>query len=356
LARNNFRRVNIISHEIETAAYNRLPAWHGLGTVVPNAMTAAEALKIAGIDWLVEGQDAYIKNESILEVGEAKQVITDWQKIPNCMANVRMSDHKVLGVVTDRYKICQNQAAFSFIDHIIGKEGNAHYESAGSLFGGKQVWLLAKMDGVKILGDQVDPYIVFRNSHDGSSGITVALTPVRVVCNNTLTMALDGAKRVWSTTHTGDLDQKMEEARETLRHVQQYMVEMPKVATAMYEANIYKDEIPRILKEMFPDPLPAKGEEAPGKIAIANVEKARQDVFNIYQTVDDIAKFNGTAWGLWNSITDYAQHVKPIGDLDNLRDSDKRSLSSRENLFTRTVNGDPLVMNAQRILMRMVKK
>ena len=342
----------IISSEVETAAYNRLPAWHGLGTVVPNAMTAAEALKIAGIDWLVEGRTAYFQKQP----DPAQIASASYQEVPHCMINVRMSDQKVLGVVTDRYKICQNHAAFSFIDHIIGKEGNAHYESAGALFGGKQVWMLAKMDGVSILGDQVDPYIVFRNSHDGSTGITVALTPVRVVCNNTLTMALDGAKRVWSTTHTGDLDQKMEEARETLRHVKQYMEEMPKAATAMYELNVYKDEIPKILKEIFPDPLPAKGEDAPGKIAVAHVEKARQDVFNIYETVDDIAKFNGTAWGFYNAITDYAQHVRPVGDLENLRDSEKRSISARESLFVRTVNGDPIVMNTQKILMRLVRK
>jgi phage/plasmid-like protein (TIGR03299 family) len=350
-------RQSIMSHEIETAAYNRLPAWHGLGTVVPNAMTANEALKLAGIDWLVEGRSVFQEiDESIsnhITMSFEKKV--RYETVPNCKINVRTSDNKVLGVVTDRYKICQNQAAFSFIDHVIGKEGNAHYESAGALFGGRQVWLLAKMDGVQILGDQVDPYIVFQNSHDGSSGITVALTPVRVVCNNTLTMALHDAKRVWSTTHTGDLDAKMEEARETLRHVKEYMAEMPKVATQMYETNLYKDEVPNILKELFPDPLPAKGEDKPGKIAMAHVIKARQDVFNIYNTVEDIAKFNGTCWGLYQAITDYAQHVKPVGDLENLKDFEKKSINTRENLFTRVVGGDPMVMQAQKILMKLAR-
>jgi hypothetical protein len=72
--------------------------------------------------------------------------------------------------------------------------------------------------------------------------------------------------------------------------------------------------------------------------------------------VDDIAKFNGTAWGFYNAITDYAQHVRPVGDLENLRDAEKRTQSAKENLFSRTVNGDPLVMQAQKILMKLVRK
>ena len=324
---------------VETMAYVRLEPWHGLGTKVDHAMTASEALQLAGIDWMVRSFPCYFEEEDGL-----------FSQVPNAVANVRETDKKVLGVVTDRYKICQNVEAFDFLDHVIGKEGGAHYETAGALFGGKQVWLLAKMDGVSVLGDQIDPYIVFKNSHDGSTGIQVAITPVRVVCNNTLTMAIEGAKRLWSTTHTGNLDGKLEEARETLRKIKDYMEKYPEVAKAMYSQNLYKDEVPKILEKLFPMPEPING-EPPVKIAIAHVEKARQDVFNIYQGTPDIAKFNGTAWGLYNAISDWSMHVKPLGDLENLRETEKLTRSSRENMFNTTINGHPLLAQAQKILM-----
>ena len=109
-------------------------------------------------------------------------------------ANVRDSDRKILGVVTDRYKVIQNQEAFAFTDALLGE--GVRYETAGSLQEGRRVWLLARLPREYIIaGERISPYMVFSNTHDGSGAVKTALTPIRVVCNNTLNLALRTAKR-----------------------------------------------------------------------------------------------------------------------------------------------------------------
>ena len=110
---------------------------------------------------------------------------------------MRSTDHAPLGIVSDRYKVVQNEDAFQFTDDLLGE--GVTYETAGALQGGRKVWLLARMpQRYVIAGDEITPYMVFMNSHDGSSGVKVAMTPIRVVCQNTLNLALDSAKRIWA--------------------------------------------------------------------------------------------------------------------------------------------------------------
>ena len=155
---------------IETMFYVRETPWHGLGTRVITAPTSKDALGLAGLDWQVVQEPIYTETEELIE---------------GYKANVRDSDRRVLGVVTDRYKVIQNEDAFAFTDALLGE--GVRYETAGSLQGGKKVWLLAHMPHEYIIsGERISPYLVFSNTHDGSGAIKVALTPIRVVCNNTL--------------------------------------------------------------------------------------------------------------------------------------------------------------------------
>ena len=127
-----------------------------------------------------------------------------------------------MGVVTDRYKVIQNSEAFAFTDELLGS--GVRYETAGSLADGKKVWLLARLPREYIIGgERISPYLVFSNTHDGSGAVRVAVTPVRVVCNNTLNLALDTAKRSWSMIHTGDIKGKIQEAKDTLFMAESYM-------------------------------------------------------------------------------------------------------------------------------------
>ena len=185
---------------VETMFYTREKPWHGLGTKVEEAPCSADALYMAGLDWQVIQEPIYTEFNEPIE---------------GYKANVRDSDRKVLGVVTDRYKIIQNHEAFAFTDSLLGS--GVRYETAGSLQEGKRVWLLARLPREYIIaGERISPYLVFSNTHDGSGSVKVALTPVRVVCNNTLNLALNTASRSWSMMHTGNIKDKIQEAKDTL--------------------------------------------------------------------------------------------------------------------------------------------
>ena len=163
-----------MAHMIETMFSVREKPWHGLGTIVMEAPASAEALKLAGLDWEVVQEPVYTDNRELIK---------------GYKANVRSSDRRVLGVVSDRYKVVQNTDAFSFTDELLGK--GVKYETAGSLQEGKKVWLLARLPKEYVIaGERISPYLVFSNTHDGSGSVKVAVTPVRVVCNNTLNLAL----------------------------------------------------------------------------------------------------------------------------------------------------------------------
>ena len=224
-----------MAHNVESMMYVREKPWHSLGTRVETAPTSGEALRLAGLDWDVVSRPIF--TEAGIE-------------IPGWKANVRSKDDTTLGVVTDKYRICQNTDAFSFTDNLIG--GDVHYETAGSLRNGRTIWLLAKLPQTKVAGDEVDPYLCFTNSHDGTGAIRACVTPIRVVCNNTLNLAFSGAARQWKARHVGDLNAKIEEAREVLAFSEEYMYNLDKKADDLANAMITRDQLNEILDEMYP--------------------------------------------------------------------------------------------------------
>lgn len=192
---------------VESMFYVRKAPWHGLGTRVEEAPSSEEALALAGLDWNV------IQKPIMTE---------DSLPIPGFKANIRDFDNQVLGVVTDRYKVVQNQEAFAFTDELLGE--GVTYETAGSLQNGRRTWILAKLPQRYIIsGDEITPYLVFMNSHDGTGAIKTAMTPIRVVCQNTLNLALSTAKRTWSSNHTGQIEDRLAEARYDLLYAEKYM-------------------------------------------------------------------------------------------------------------------------------------
>lgn len=192
---------------VETMFSVRETPWHGLGRIIMDAPASREALELAGLDWQVESRNIYSGTGAM---------------IPGYRANVRSTDDAVLGVVSDRYRIVQNEEAFQFTDDLLGE--GVTYETAGSLQGGKKVWMLARLPRKYLIaGDQVVPYLVIFNSHDGSSGVKVAMTPIRVVCQNTLNLALNTAKRSWTARHTENVLLRVQDARETLQLASNYI-------------------------------------------------------------------------------------------------------------------------------------
>ena len=264
---------------VETMFYTREKPWHGLGTMVMEAPTSARALELAGLDWRVEQRP--VQTEDGIE-------------LKGFFANIRSTDQKVLGVVTDKYRVVQNEDAFAFTDALLGE--GVTYETAGSLQEGRKVWLLAKLPHRYIIsGDEITPYLVFSNSHDGSGAIRVAMTPVRVVCNNTLNLALETAKRSWSAAHIGNLAGKMQDARQTL---------------------LYAEKLTPLQKK--------------------NISRMKEDLRVRFYEAPDLKGTEKDGYRFINAVSDFATHAKPIRETKNYR----------ENLFGRTVDGNALIDRA----------
>lgn len=304
-----------MAHEVETMAYvsneanGRFVPWHGLGTAVDHAMTSEEAIKIAGLDWTVESKPVF--NESHIQ-------------IPGYVANTRSTDGSILGIVSERYKIVQNADAFRFTDSLI--EGDVRYETAGSLKGGRSIFLLAHLPKTSILGDDIVPYLCFNSTHDGTGAIKVCMTPVRVVCNNTLNLALNGARRTWTCRHMGNIEDKLAEATETLGLANSYMASLAREADVLANTHISNDRIREIVNEMFPINTEDSDRHQ------ATVKKAQQEFYVAYY-MPDIAKFQNTAYGLVNAMADMVAHSSPA----------RNTATYAERNFERIVYGHPLL-------------
>lgn len=221
---------------VETMFSVREVPWHDLGTIVAEAPESAEALKLAGLDWRVTQQPVYAENGN---------------RVKGFKANIRETDNQILGLVSDRYSVIQNTDAFCFTDELLGE--GVRYETAGSLQDGRKVWLLARMpEKYKICGDEVETYLVFSNSHDGSGAVKIAITPIWVVCNNTLNLALQTAERSCSIMHTGDINSKVYEARQALFMTENYMGELNKEAELLSDMKVTDKQVEEYIKLLLP--------------------------------------------------------------------------------------------------------
>ena len=303
---------------IETMFSTREKPWHGLGTIVAEAPNSQSALKLAGLDWSVIQKDI---------------VTVDGNSIEGFKANVRDKDNQVLGIVTERYKVVQNYEAFAFTDALLGE--GVRYETAGSLQDGRRTWILARLPHQYIIsGDEITPYLVFMNSHDGSASIKVAMTPIRVVCQNTLNMALATAKRSWSCNHTGDINEKMEEARNTLLYAGQYMSELGKSIDKMNQQKLSDKKVYEYLDELFPIGKEASTQQK------KNIQKMKEDIKIRYFDAPDLQHIDKNAYRFINAVSDFATHAKPLRERSNYRES----------LFAKTVDGNPLIDKAYQMI------
>ena len=304
--------------EIETMFYTREKPWHGIGTMVRQAPTSEEALRLAGLDWTVRQEPVYTEYGDVIQ---------------GYRANVRDRDRKVLGVVTDRYRVVQNSDAFAFTDSLLGN--GVRYETAGALQDGRRVWLLARMPQEYIIsGEHIAPYLVFSNAHDGSGAVKVSVTPVRVVCNNTLNLALRTANRSWSMVHTGDTKEKMQEAADTLFHAEKYMTELGREFDELRQIRVSDHDVKDLIENLLPL------EKNATDIQKKNTERQRADMLARYMEAPDLKSVGKNAYRFINAVSDFATHADPIRRTENYRD----------NLFMRTVDGNPLIDRAYGLL------
>lgn len=303
---------------VESMFYVRETPWHGLGTRVIEAPCSKEALSLSGLDWNVVQEPIYT---------EAEELIQGYK------ANVRDSDRKVLGVVTDRYKIIQNEEAFAFTDGLLGE--GVRYETAGSLQGGKKVWMLAHMPHEYIIsGERISPYLLFSNTHDGSGAIKVAVTPIRVVCQNTLNFALSTAKRSWSMIHTGDIKGKMKEAKDTLFMAEQYMDALGKEFETLRMKQMTDKEVMEYIETLLPVEENATLQQK------RNMRRLQEDMKIRYFDAPDLQDVGKNAYRFLNAVSDFATHAEPL----------RKTANYKENLFSRTMEGNPLIDKAYQMV------
>ena len=278
--------------------------WHGLGTELEQPATASEAIQAASLDWQVELEPLYLKQQG---------VIGGYQEVPEKQGVVRQDSRDVLGIVTERYEPIQNQEAFSFMDAVIGL-GQAVYETAGALGKGEKVWLLAKLPGEMRIAsneeDRIEKYLLLTNFHDGMHSLRVFWTTVRVVCQNTLTLAFSNGKAVKegvAIRHTGEIKDKVAEAQRVLGLSVKYYDELSEAFNRLAARQVNSAEVKAYFEAIVPD-----NRKARRNTRTQNIRRELQELF-VSGRGNDLPGVRGTGWALLNAVTQYTTHRKSRG-------------------------------------------
>ena len=293
-----------MAHELETQngvasfASFREPAWHGLGTVFTEEKNTAEMLAAANLNnWNVRLEDVVIPNTLTSDKNYQYVVRTN-------PTDKNQTD--VLGIVGERYVPVQNEELFAFGDNIL--DGGGRWETAGSIRGGRVVFGSLALERETILdpngvADKVKTYLLVNTSHDGSVAIQASVTPVRVVCANTLNLALgskrgkNAIKQSFKIRHTQTANGKVQIARETLGLANAYMDEFDVMAKAMIEKEVNAKQFNDIILAAYPKP------EKDSKGAVKKWEN-KVDVINDIYTGEFNGMIAGNAWGAFNALTE----------------------------------------------------
>lgn len=307
------RRTNTITG-VETMFDARKTPWAGLGKEISNAVTSKDAMELAGLDWNV------IQTDIISEA--------TGEKIAGFKANIRDVDQKPLGIVSNRYKIVQNEEAFAFTDALLGE--GVTYETAGALQSGRKVWMLARLEGRMITDEKIDPFLVFTNSHDGKGAVRVAITPIRVWCQNTLNLALKDASRQWVCKHTGRIDEKLAEAKYTLNNTERYLKALEEEFGKMKLKKMDTDKVRKFVNTLLPI------SERDSERKINGIIDMRNELMMRYLNAPDLQVLEPSAYRFINAVSDFATHKNPL----------RNSSYFQENMFMKTVEGNELIDKA----------
>lgn len=276
-----------MAHEVETMAYAGEVPWHGLGVKVIDDLTPEQMLVKAGLDWTVDKVPTYIDYND--------------QKIPTTdSALVRSSDGKILSVVSGEWNPVQNHEAFEFFNDFV-MAGDMKMHTAGSLREGKNVWALAKVDeDFEILGgDKVEPYLLFSNPHEYGKCIDIRFTAIRVVCNNTLTLALGtSSDLVVRLNHRRAFDADM--VKRTLGVAHSKMSTYKEAAEFLATKRYNEDNLHNYLREIFPS-LSKENKEV--------MSRPAEQILSVIDTQPGADFAPGSWWNAFNAVTYTTDHL-----------------------------------------------
>lgn len=284
--------------ENDTIAYNNQNGkpWHEIGYANDGYMTAKQVIEHANLGWEVE------KFPMTVPYGDTTL------EVPNNFAMVRKDTHDILGVVGNQYTPLQNTEAFEFFDNIVDA-GEAIYDVAGSLYNGRKVFVVAKMPDYIQVGqddrDVIEKYVVLHNTHDGTSPVVAMITPIRVVCNNTLTWALkDSRTRQIRIRHSRNVVSRVAEASMLLGITNKIYTQLDGIFNQMSSVQLNTEQ----MNEYF---LASLGKDALEKVA-TRTQGMVEDLFALVEEGAgvDYKGVRGSLWGSYNAVTEYVDHVK----------------------------------------------
>jgi len=333
-----------MAHELESVngqtafASLRQPAWHGLGTVFTDEVNTSEMLELAHLnDWNVRLED--------VETPEGFNSDKNYSFVTRTNPFDR-NTNDILGVVGERYVPLQNEDLFSFGDNLL--DGGGRWETAGSIKGGRVVFgSIALTDSITLdpngIADKIDNYLLINTSHDGSIAIQASITPVRVVCANTLNLALSSfkgkkdVKQTFKIRHTQTAEGKIAVAREALGLAHKYIDEFSTMANEMIQTEITKAQFDKIVELAYP---------APKKDAKGSQKKhdAKTDLLQSIYVGEYNNTISGTAWGAFNALTER---------LDWYRNSRG---GSNESILASASGFDPMINAEKNRLMKIVRQ
>jgi phage/plasmid-like protein (TIGR03299 family) len=273
--------------------------WHGLGTALKEPATSEEAIKAAHLDWRVMKVPLYAA-----EFGRRMQVPGAFAVVRADLWDKEDQDCPIFGVVSDAYTPVQNREAFAFFDSIVGEKA-AVYHTAGALGDGERVWILAKLpEHLQVVGDDVaDKYLLLANDHRGEGSVLMKFTSVRVVCNNTLTLALEGGSTI-RVSHHRNVKARLEAAKELLGIIQKGFGEMQGSFRAMAAKSITAAGLKEYVGAVFP--LPDNPED---KLrSRIGRDRTLAEHFFAEGKGNSEKGVKGTLWAAFNGVTELIDH------------------------------------------------
>jgi phage/plasmid-like protein (TIGR03299 family) len=283
-----------MAHEVEGMFFVGRTPWHGLGRQVAPGVSTEDAIRCAGLDW---------------RVGTKRLVTADGDSVP-ALATYRETDGKILGVVGPEYRALQNADAFNFFEPFIAS-GEASYETAGALRGGRRVWVLAKINRAPSVivaksDDKIEKFVLLSNSHDGTLAVRVGFTPIRVLCSNTLALAHgDGASKLIRLRHRTNVLANLESVREVMSVADARFESTAEQYRRLAAREINADDLKKYVSLVFAAPNADEN-------ARPDHQRILSKIVPLFETGrgNDLPGVRGTLWAAYNGVTEYLAYER----------------------------------------------
>lgn len=294
--------------------YEGMRAWENVGESIENLSSTKEALKLTGLDWLVN---------TIPLV--AQLPITGLQAVPRKNITYRADTEKVLGVVGDQFTVVDNGTAFALVDDVMKVEQGAKLDSAGALEGGKQVWMLARLPHDVTIPNTtsvIRSYLMIMNAFDGSKKLSARFIPMNLTSNCVMGIDIPGIQGEIALRHTKNVESRMSEAARVLSKAKSYFDSLQQVFNVLVEKQYTRVQMETLVKKI----VPIK-EDATKTTRTENVQEKILDLYDSSRLVSAFPAIKGTALAAYNAFVEYSDHFKSYKNTKTVTEFENRFLA-----------------------------